>query len=135
MMPAATTAGGTFMAMPDTCNTPAAGGAPTPTPFPNMAQGAAALNTSTNVLIENMPIVVEGAKIPSSNGDESGVMGGVVSGLIMGEVAPKVFSSTVYAGGKKIAYLTGVSGHNGVNANAPAGAMIVPSQVRVTVGF
>ena len=26
MMPAATTAGGTFMAMPDTCNTPAAGG-------------------------------------------------------------------------------------------------------------
>lgn len=132
-MPAATTAGGTYFAFPDVCKTPAPPAPPVPIPYPNTAQVAASTGTVSNVVIENMDTVVEGSKVPNSSGDEAGVAGGVTSGMNMGEVQPKLFSSKVYFGGKKAVYLTCMSAHNGSNANMPAGAMVAPSQTKVLV--
>ncbi len=59
----------------------------------------------------------------------------MVSGKNMDQVQPKMFSMTVFAGGKKVVMLTSMSAHNGSSANMPAGAMIAPSQAKVIVGF
>jgi hypothetical protein len=84
------------------------------------------------VLIENKETIVEGAKMPNSQGDELGVKGGVVSGVNMGPVEHKVFSSKVFFGGKKATFATATTAHNGSSANVP-GAQVQPSQNKVTV--
>jgi len=131
MMPAATTAGGVYFAAPDVCNTPSPAG-PVPIPYPNIGQVPASVSTVSTVLIQNMPTVAEGSKVPLSSGDEPGVGGGVVSGVNMGEVQPKLFSSKVFFAGKKAVFLTCMTGQNGSNANA-IGAMVAPSQMAVLV--
>jgi hypothetical protein len=133
MMPASTKAGGVCFAMPDVCLTPAPPAPPVPIPYPNLAQLAAVNGAVEKVVIEMKETVAEGAKIPNSSGDEAGTNGGVTSGVNMGPVEPKLFSSKVYAKGKKVYFLTGTSAHNGTNANMPAGAQIAPSQVKVFV--
>jgi hypothetical protein len=87
------------------------------------------------VLVENKETVVEGSKVPNSSGDEAGTNGGVTSGVNMGAVEPKSFSSKVFFKGKKAVTLTATTAHNGSNANMPAGAHIVPSQAKVLVGL
>ena len=133
MLPASTKAGGVYFAMPDVCLTPAPPAPPVPIPYPNTAQVAASNGTISKVLIENKETVAEGSKVPNSSGDEAGVNGGVTSGVNMGPVEPKVFSSKVFAGGKKVVFVTATSAHNGTSANMPAGAQIAPSQAKVFV--
>lgn len=133
MLPASTKAGGTCFAMPDVCLTPAPPAPPVPVPYPNTAQVAAANGAVTTVLVENKETIAEGAKIPNSSGDEAGTNGGVTSGTNMGPVEPKQFSSKVYFAGKKAVFATGMTAHNGSNANMPAGAQIAPSQAKVFV--
>jgi hypothetical protein len=134
MMPASTKAGGVYFGMPDVCKTPAPPAPPIPIPYPNTAQVAGSNGACTKVLVENKETVVEGSKVPNSMGDEAGTAGGVVSGTNMGPVEPKLFSSKVYCGGKKVVFLTSMAAHNGSNANFPAGAQIAPSQAKVFVG-
>ncbi len=135
-LPATTLAMGTYMGAPDVCKTPMPPPVGTvPIPYPNAAMVPASSDTVNKVLIENMDVVVEGTKVPNSNGDEAGVTGGVSSGSNMKEVAPKLFSSTVIAKGKKMVFLTSVSAHNGASANCPVGACVVPSQAKVLIGF
>jgi Domain of unknown function (DUF4150) len=133
MMPAATKAGGMCFAMPDVCLTPAPPAPPIPVPYPNIAQMAAANGAVDKVLIELKETVAEGAKIPSSSGDEAGTNGGVSSGVNMGPAEPKVFSSKVFVKGKKVVMLTATVAHNGSSANMPAGAHVAPSQGKVFV--
>jgi hypothetical protein len=135
IMSAATKAGGMYFAMPDVCLTPAPPAPPIPIPYPNLAQVASTDGAIDKVLIENKETVTEGSKVPNSSGDEAGVKGGVVSGKNMDQVQPKMFSSVVFAKGKKVVMLTSMSAHNGSSANMPAGAMIAPSQGKVIVGF
>jgi len=106
-----------------------------PVPYPNIAQVAATNGAVDKVLIELKETVVEGSKVPNSSGDEAGTNGGVVSGVNMNQVAPKLFSTKVFAKGKKVVFHGALSGHNGSNANMPAGAQIAPSQVKVLVGL
>lgn len=133
MMPASTKAGGVYFAFPDVCLTPAPPAPPVPVPYPNTAQLAASNGVVDKVLIENKETVVDGSKVPNSSGDEAGVSGGVTSGVNMGPVEPKLFSSKVYFGGKKAVFLTSMSAHNGTSANMPVGAQIAPSQTKVLV--
>ena len=121
------------MGVPDVCLTPAPPGPPVPVPYPNMGQLAAANGAVTTVLIENKETIAEGAKVPNSSGDEAGTNGGVTSGTNMGPVEPKVFSSKVYLAGKKAVFHTATTGHNGSNANMPAGVHMAPSQMKVFV--
>ncbi len=136
MLTALTTgATGTVVATsPDTCKTPQPPfGAPAPIPYPNTGMCATSLGVGFKVLVDSMPVVVEGCKLPASLGDQAGVAGGVVSGIFSGEIGYKMYSSRVSADGKKVVYLSALTGHNGANPNAPIGAVATPSQLRVLV--
>lgn len=134
MLPATTKKGGMCFAMPDTCKTPAAP-SPIPVPYPNIGQVNTATGVIAKVVIEKKETVVETSKLPSSNGDEAGSVGGVVSGTFGKEVTFKQSSSKVFFQGKKAVMLTATTAHNGSSANAPAGAHIAPSQTKVLVGL
>ena len=131
MLPVSTKAGGMCMAMPDVCKVPAPPAPPIPTPFPNLGQVNSAIATTLKVMVENKPALVQTSKLPQSAGDEAGSAGGLVSGMIKGEVGFKTASSKVFFEGKKVVILTATTGHNGSNANAPAGVHAVPSQMKV----
>jgi hypothetical protein len=123
------------VAFPDVCKTPAPPSpSPVPVPYPNNGMANQAVNTSTKVKIVSKEAITEKSEIPSSMGDEAGVAGGVVSGANMQKVQFKKGSSKVKIEGQPAIHLTSPTGHNGSNANAPAGAQIVPSQVKVLVG-
>jgi hypothetical protein len=122
------------MGVPDVCKVPAPPAPPIPLPFPNTGQCPMAVPPTTKVLVSNMPAITTASQIPLSNGDEPGVAGGVVSGMNMGPVAFKLGSVKVKLEGKPAVYLTGMTAHNGSNANMPAGQSIAPSQVKVIVG-
>jgi hypothetical protein len=132
-LPAASKAGGSCLGTPDVCQVPAPPAPPVPTPFPNMAQLASATKTCAKVKIENQDVVVETSEIPSSSGDESGTLGGVVSGTFAQKVVFRTSSSKVKAEGKGFVYQSATSAHNGSNANMPAGLHSAPSQNKVTV--
>ena len=131
-MPASTTGGGQCFAMPDVCKTPTPVG-PVPIPYPNMGNVAQATKTSTKVKFVNKEVVLENSEIPMSQGDEAGTAGGVVSGRNMDKIVFKKGSSKVQIEGKGCVYLTAMTGHNGSNANMPAGNQIAPSQTKVLV--
>ena len=121
------------MAMPDTCLTPAPPAPPIPTPYPNTAQVNQAKGTATKVKFASKEVVTKNSKISRSMGDEAGVNGGLMSGMNMGPVSFKKCSSKVKAQGQEVGHLTSVTGHNGTNANAPAGTQMAPSQTKVMV--
>jgi Toxin PAAR-like domain len=134
-LPAATMKGG--QAMPtgplDVCNVPAPPAGPIPTPFPNIGTLNMALSTTTTVLFENMPVLVEMSETPISSGDEAGVAGGLISGMFIGPVACKMGSMTVKAQGKSVMTMTGLTAHNGKNANVPVGMIVLASNAKVLV--
>jgi hypothetical protein len=135
-MAAATKAQGKCVCAPDVCFIPAPPPVnQLPMPFPNTAELAATDGAVDKVLIELKETVVEGSKIPNSKGDEAGTKGGLISGANMKEVIPKVFSTKVFAKGKKMVFHTAVSAHNGSNANMPIGAHAIASQAKVFVGL
>ena len=134
IFPASTTADGTCMGMPDVCKTPAPPPVgQVPIPYPNTAMLNQAINVSTKVKIVNKAAVTLKSKIPKSMGDEAGTLGGLVSGMNMGEVQFKKGSTKVKFEGQPCIYLTSLTSHNGSNANMPAGSQIVPSQTKVLV--
>lgn len=105
-------------------------------PYPNLAQltQADGGSCSSKVKISNKKTVVHTSKINMSSGDEAGTAGGgVVSSKFKGEVCFKSGSGKVKAEGKKVAYNTVQTAHNGSNANNPAGTQVAPSQTKVTV--
>lgn len=134
IMMASTTAGGTAATTGpiDTCKTPAAP-SPVPTPYPNMAQVSQARQTTTKVKIGKKPVVTISSKISRSSGDEAGTLKGMISQTNMGPVSFKKASEKVKAQGKKVVYASCMTGHNGNNANAPAGAQMAPSQTKVRI--
>jgi hypothetical protein len=132
MLPAATQMGGTCFVFPDVCNTPAPSGT-VPIPYPNISQGMLAVSTSTKVFVTGMPAITLKSQIPTSNGDEAGTAGGVVSGQFMGPTSFAKGSSKVMVEGMPWVNLTSMTKHNGASPNNPAGAMIAPSQAKVLI--
>jgi hypothetical protein len=92
-----------------------------------------AQNTSTKVKFVGKEVVTLKSKISRTMGDEAGSAGGVMSGMTMGEASFKTGSSKVKVEGQPCIHLTSMSGHNGVNANAPAGMVVTPSQTKVII--
>jgi hypothetical protein len=136
MFPVATKQGGNSLAFPDTCNTPTPAG-PVPTPYPNTALLVQA-NPATctrKVKIMNQPVLTKQSVIPMTSGDEAGSAGGVVSGMIKGPAQPKQGSVKVKFEGKPVVFQSCTFGHNGTNANAPAGVLVSPSQTKVMVAM
>jgi hypothetical protein len=137
IFPASTNGGGTCLGAPDVCKTPAppppVGPGQIPVPYPNNGMLNQATGGSTKVKIVQKQALTIKAKIPKSMGDEAGTLGGIVSGMNMGEIQFKKGSSMVKVEGSPIVHLTSVTSHNGTNANMPAGAQIAPSQTKVIV--
>ncbi|MBL4608678.1 MAG: DUF4150 domain-containing protein [Pseudomonadales bacterium] len=133
IFPASTKAGGQCLAVPDVCLTPAPPAPPVPIPYPNIGMVNQASKTSTKVKFAGKAVVTKKSEIPRSSGDEAGVNKGVVSGMNMDKVTFKKGSSKVKIQGQPCVHLTTMTGHNGSNANNPAGAQIAPSQTKVII--
>jgi hypothetical protein len=122
------------LGFPDVCLTPSAP-SPIPIPYPNIVQVNGCDGAIDKVLMENKETVVEDSKVSSSSGDEAGTAGGVMSGVNRGECHFSLYSSKVYAGGKKIVFHTAITTHNGSSPNMPVGVQVSPSQILVIVGL
>jgi uncharacterized Zn-binding protein involved in type VI secretion len=123
-----TVGGGSTMAMPDVCKTPAPPAPPIPLPYPNMAQMVMGMPPVQNVLVSGAPALNKASKIPLSSGDEPGVAGGVVSGTFIQEVEFIMGSMIVTIGGKPAVRLGDPVKANKGNA---VGSVIAPSQAVV----
>ncbi|MBL8604175.1 MAG: DUF4150 domain-containing protein [Myxococcales bacterium] len=135
MFPASTRMGGMCFAFPDVCEVPAPPSPNIPTPFPNTAQCPMALATTCTqtVKIMNQPVLHRGSEILRSNGDEAGVAGGVVSRVFGDKTVYALGAVTVLVEGQPIVSMLKPTLQNGVTPNAPGGAQLVPSQVKVLV--
>ena len=133
IFPASTKGGGQCFAMPDVCLTPAPPAPPVPIPYPNTGMVNQAKKTSTKVKFAGKEVVTKKSEISRSMGDEAGVNKGVISALNMGKVYYKICSSIVKIEGQECAHLTSMTGHNGSNANMPAGVQVAPSQTKVII--
>jgi len=134
IFPGSTMAGGQCLGAPDVCLTPAPPApSPVPVPYPNTGMLNQARKTSTKVKFSGKKVVTVKSEISRSMGDEAGVNKGVMSGMNMGKVTFKKGSSKVKIQGQDCVHLTSMTGHNGSNANMPAGAQIAPSQTKVII--
>jgi len=120
-------------AFPNVCNVPQPTGPPVPTPFPSIGQCANADGSTCTmkVVIENKQVLHVGSEIPMTQGDEAGTGGGVVSGTHGDKCKRTQGSAKVEVEGNPIVRVLMTVGSNGANANAPAGAQLVPSQAKV----
>ncbi|MBI5017316.1 MAG: DUF4150 domain-containing protein [Deltaproteobacteria bacterium] len=134
MLPASTKGDGTCFSFPDVCKTPAPPAPPVPIPYPNTGMLSQAEKTVDKVEICGKPVVTVNSELSRSSGDEAGTLKGMVSQTNMDKVSFKTGSATVFASGQKIVHLGATTGHNGSNANMPAGAQVAPSQTKVLVG-
>lgn len=118
---------GIDMGFPDVCMTPPVGA---PIPYPNIAAGPMGVPAAYNVLTMCAPTHNMTTTIPMTNGDNTGVMLGVASGLVMSPAKPTVASFTCLIGYAPTTRMTSVNVQN--NTNCP-GVRLVPSQVKVLI--
>jgi hypothetical protein len=133
IFPASTKGGGQCFAMPDVCLTPAPPSPPVPVPYPNIAMLNQANKESKKVKFAGKGVLTKKSEVPQTMGDEAGVNKGVMSGMNMSKMTFKKCSSKVKIEGQQCAHLTAVTGHNGSNANCPAGAQVALSQTKVII--
>lgn len=116
--------------MPDVCLTPASG-APVPIPYPNFGMKAMAIPPTASIkhLIMFMPSHNIATTIPTSMGDNAGVMMGVASGTVMGPVRNTRCSTKVITGGTPATRMLDNTIQN--STNVPSGMTLVPGQFKV----
>jgi Domain of unknown function (DUF4150) len=89
--------------LPDVCKTPSPGG-PVPIPYPNISQAATLSKGSTTVKADGGNMIAnKGSEFSVSNGDNSGVAGGVKSSTFMKESTWITYSFDVKIQGKMLA--------------------------------
>ncbi|MHB8885014.1 MAG: DUF4150 domain-containing protein [Methylovirgula sp.] len=114
------------LGFPDVCKVPMVP-VPVPMPFPNLALSTMAVPTQFTVFVMCMPAHNMTTTIAMSDGDEVGILGGVVSQLDMGPSRCFLGSFNLFVGGPPATKMTAPTGQNGVVPNAP-GAVISPAQ-------
>lgn len=116
-------------AFPDVCKTPPLA---EPLPYPNIALSTTHIPNVLNVVIGGG--LAENLLTPGtiSNGDEPGVLGGIISGIIMGPDRSMLGSMTVLMGPAFASHLTGMTVQNGEVPNA-VGATLTPAQTCVLI--
>ena len=119
--------GGTNQATVDVCNTPSASGV-TPITYTNTSQGASGTGFATSVFYCGMPAHNMATSVPTSNGDEAGVSGGVASGTFINSTRFTSGSYKILVSGKPGTKLTSVTIQNSTNS---VGATISPAQTKV----
>ncbi|MEA1916627.1 MAG: DUF4150 domain-containing protein [Campylobacterota bacterium] len=121
----------TNMAMPDVCKTPTPAG-PIPIPYPNISMSSTAVGTVDTMLVDGTPALNMMSQIVTSQGDEAGVAGGLISSMIMGPTKYTLGSTSLFIEGAPSVKLTSMTGQNGEVMNA-VGACTVPSQTIMLV--
>jgi hypothetical protein len=125
--------GGMNMAIPDVCKTPAPPAPFIPVPYPNIAQLPVAIPLCVKVLISagfahNLMTIT-----PLSNGDEAGVMGGLISQIFIGPSKHMLGSfGVLHCGLPATRSFVDMTGQNGMVPNA-FGMTTVPSQFKVMI--
>jgi carboxyl-terminal processing protease len=122
MLPVANRGAGQFIAFPDVCRTPPVG---VPVPYVNVAFNAMASLFAPNVLTAMLPSLTVTSVIPTSIGDEPGVMHWTIKGAGV-VVASFVNTFFNFLPAATLASLT-----TGNRANAPLGLIAVPSATNV----
>lgn len=97
--------GGTVTAtVPDVCKTPPNA---VPVPFPNIARAADLTGGTTTVFVDGNNMAAHSAsRFAKSSGDEPGTLGGVVSGVNMGDASWISYSMDVFLEGLNACRLT-----------------------------
>ncbi|MGK3124209.1 DUF4150 domain-containing protein [Candidatus Pantoea formicae] len=116
--------GGTDQALADVCKTPA------PVTFVNLALGNTAVPTASTVLFTGMPAHNLSTITPITQGDEAGVLGGVVSETFMGLSRHLTGCNSLLINGMPATRMGSVTQQN--VANAP-GVRITPSQTTIAL--
>lgn len=123
--------GGQALGAPDLCKTPTPPfGQPVPIPYPDTGMPQMAQPVANKVLVSGMPALNKSSKIMVTNGDNSGVAGGVVSSTFMQEAEFIMSSLKVKLEGALAVRLGDATKHNNGNI---VGACIAPSQTKVLV--
>ena len=94
--------GGTTIAFPDVCKTPAPPAPPIPIPYPNIAKSSDTASGSKTVKAEGKPICLKDSNFSTSTGDEAGSLGGVASNKTKGKAEFVNFSFDVQFEGKNV---------------------------------
>jgi uncharacterized Zn-binding protein involved in type VI secretion len=119
--------GGMAMAtVPDVCKTPSSAG-PIPIPYPNLAQSSDLISGTTTVTVCGQSAAIQGSKLCKSTGDEAGSLGGVASGVFIGEASFISFSPNVFFEGKPVVRLTDKLLMNKGNTVCAAGIIQAPA--------
>lgn len=104
--------GGMNMVFPDVCKTP---GQAIPIPYPNLGKSSDTVQGPTSVKTDKKMPMVKGSKYMRSSLDEPGSMGGVVSGVNMGECEFMMYSFDVKFEGKNVCRMGDPMFHNKKN--------------------
>jgi uncharacterized Zn-binding protein involved in type VI secretion len=108
---------GTSIAFPDVCKTPAPPAPPIPIPYPNVAQSKDVSSGSSTVKMDGKSIMVKGANMMVSTGDEAGSLFGVVSNKVKGKAEFVNYSFDVKVDGKNVCRLADPTQQNMGSAN------------------
>ena len=120
---------GMDIAFPDVCKTPV-GPAIVPIPYPNISMKAMALPPTASMkhLIMFMPSHHVGTTVPTTMGDNAGVLGGVASQIMMGPSRNTKSSMKVITGGMPATRMLDTTMQNLTNTS---GMTLVPGQFKV----
>jgi len=117
------------MTMGTTVNNTLVGPSVVPTPYPSIGEGMM-FNPGTlvpNVLLGGFMAATALSMIAMTEGDTAGMLGGVVSGMMMGPAAVAVGSPTVILGGRPAATMLSMYTSNGFPVANTVAAQISPS--------
>ena len=118
---------GVDIGFPDVCMTPPAA---VPIPYPTVALGPMTVPAVYNVLMFCAPAHNMFSTVVMTNGDNTGVMLGVASGMVMGPSRRLTGAFTCIVGGAPLTRLTSLGIQNSTNC---PGIRLVPSQPTVLV--
>jgi hypothetical protein len=111
---------GISTSFPDVCKTPAPPAPPIPIPYPNVAQSSDTSDGSSTVKFDGNMIMIKGANMMMSTGDEAGAALGVVSNKIKGKAEFVNYSFDVKVDGGNVCRLADPTQQNMGSANAAA---------------
>lgn len=118
---------GMMFAIPDVCKVPV-GPVIVPTPLVDIGLTPMAVPTQVTVLTMCMPSHNVTTEVILTEGDEPGILMGIISQLDMGTARCETFSINLFLGGPPATKMTSMTGQNGIVPNAP-GAVLSPSQI------
>lgn len=121
---------GVDFAFPDVCLTPVV--VPVPVPYPNIAESITTAPAAFNITIDCMPVINQMSMGLVSEGDEPGVLLGVVSHLESGQTDYTLGCITIFMDAAPAQRLTSLTRQNClVELPNAVGMTIAPSQVTV----